>query len=161
MKLIINPEMEAKETNLKLKKNLKLNMFGHVVDAFPNSIVTWWITDKCETQIERKEFLFCTKERTIQDITGLDKKALWLLESCHTFTFKLKQNVSILDDYIDCYQKLDRDSEEAVELFWSHGVDDIFCDYQRDFEDALDLALEKPLEDFIQKAFVLIDPISQ
>ena len=161
MQLIISPESKARQANLELKKNLKINMFSSVIDAFPDLIVTWWITDKCETQVERKEFLFCTKERTIQDITGLDKKALWLLESCHTFTFKLKQNAAILDDYIHTYQKLDRDSKEAVELFWSHGADDIFCDYQRDFEDALDLALEKPLEDFIQKAFVLIDPISQ
>jgi hypothetical protein len=161
MYLIASKERELKESASKIKMTFKTNIFSSVFDAFPNKIVEWWITDKCATETETRRFLFCTKDKKLTDITKISEKALWLLESCHTFTFRLRQNTSILDDYLSGHHALERNTEDAKKTFWDHGYHDIFTDYQSDFEDALDVALTSPLHSFTEKAFILIDPIAQ
>ena len=161
MYLIANPEKKLKDSTQEIKTAFKTSIFSSVFDAFPNKIVEWWITDKCATKAETKRFLFCTKTKKLTDITKLEKKAVWLLESCYTFTFKIKQNTSILDDYLACHHALERDPEDAKKTFWEHGFDDIFTDYQPEFEQELEMALIHPVYIFTQKAFVLIDSVAQ
>ena len=147
----------VKMTISKLKERTKVEVIESVLDAFPDEIVKWWISDKCGTKLDKKEFLFCVATKKLTDITDINKKSRWLLEKHSTFSFRLSQENQILDDYASMLGE--EDADKLAEKFWAYGVEDIFTDYQEDFENALDVSLEKPLHDFVEKAFCLLDVI--
>jgi hypothetical protein len=147
----------VKMTISKLKERTKVEIIESVRDAFPDEIVRWWISDMCATKLAKREFLFCVESKKLTDITKISKKSRWMLEKHSTFSFRLKQENEILDDYASMLGE--EDVDKVAEKFWAYGVEDIFTDYQEDFENVLDVALEKPLHDFVEKAFCLLDVI--
>ena len=146
-----------KKDVLKIKERSKLEILESVRDAFPDEIVRWWISDMCATKLVKREFLFCVESKKLTDITKISRKSRWMLEKHSTFSFRLKQENEILDDYAEILGE--EDADKVFDKFWAHGIEDIFSDYQQSFEDALEISLEKPLHDFIEKAFCILDVI--
>ena len=137
-------KIHLKKTREALKKKIAVDVF----DAFENSIVKFWLGKDAGAEPQERQYLYFPK---LKSLHPYDEGEFNL--SPFSFSFKLKQNCKILDDYLWAYVKDDGPTSvaPAMKKFWEKGVDEIFCKYQFIFEEDLDRALEKQLEAFLDE----------
>jgi hypothetical protein len=138
-----------------LKEKIKIAVLSDVLDAFPDEIMNWWIDYE---EKKPKTFIFDPSTKILIDCEDLSLKEASSIEHDRKIKFILEPNFEILENYWDaCLSRGNRglvscqidqiDLKEVKEMFWSTDVDEIFCEHQGDFEDAIELALEPFFEE--------------
>jgi hypothetical protein len=130
-----------------LKEKIKIAVLSDVLDAFPDEIMNWWIDYE---EKKPKTFIFDPSTKILIDCEDLGLKEASSIEHDRKIKFILEPNFEILEKFWLNYEAVIKnqiDLKEAKERFWSTDVDEIFCEHQGDFEDAIELALEPFFEE--------------